>query len=138
MVECGKCKGVCRCPWLAEGQFPTRESCNLQCPEEAFLWMFVAIPGMRGAPVPFPLKYLRMLSRRIWNCGGRVVAEQTEFYHPPLSGDISPSFAAGRWKDKPAPPARNINIDDLSPADQREVARQVDAKRARGRKGKRK
>src|SRR5690606_9546717 len=109
------------------GELPTKENCDPNDPEEAFLWQLIAMPGMKGAPVPFPIEYLRQVSRRIWNCGSRPnVAEQKEWYHPPQAGDISPMFAAGEWK--PEPPAQerpDIDITKLSKVMQDEIRRQA-------------
>lgn len=108
------------------GELPTRDNCDLNDPEEAFLWMLVAMPGMKGAPIPFPMEYLRLVSKRIWNCGGRVVAEQSEWYHAPRAGDISPMFAAGEWKPEPPEQERpDIDITKLSKVMQDEIRRQA-------------
>ena len=108
------------------GELPTRDNCDLEDPEEAFLWILIAIPGMKGAPVPFPIEYLRELSKRLWECGARPTGEQTLWYHAPQAGDISPMFAAGEWK--PEPPAQerpDIDITKLSKVMQDEIRRQA-------------
>lgn len=109
------------------GELPTKENCDPNDPEEAFLWQLIAMPGMKGAPVPFPIEYLREVSKRMWNCGSRPnIAEQTEWYHPPRAGDISPMFAAGEWKDSPPEHERpDIDITKLSKVMQDEIRRQA-------------
>ncbi|MGX6508293.1 translation initiation factor IF-2 N-terminal domain-containing protein [Rhodococcus sp. SJ-2] len=109
------------------GELPTQENCDPNDPEEAFLWMLIAMPGMKGAPVPFPIEYLREVSKRIWNCGARPGIEpQAEWYHPPQSGDISPMFAAGEWKPEPPVHERpDIDITKLSKVMQDEIRRQA-------------
>ena len=107
------------------GELPTRDNCDLNDPEEAFLWMLIAIPGMKGAPVPFPIEYLRVLSKRLWDCGARPTGEQALWYHPPQAGDISPMMAAGEWKPEPPAAGPNIDITKLGKAIQDEVRRQA-------------
>lgn len=108
------------------GELPTQENCDPNDPEEAFLWMLIAIPGMKGAPVPFPIEYLRELSKRLWNCGARPTGEQTLWYHAPRAGDISPMFAAGEWKPEPPSNERpDIDITKLGKAMQDEIRRQA-------------
>ena len=108
------------------GELPTRDNCDLDDPEEMFLWMLVAIPGMKGAPFPFPIEYLREVSRRLYDCGARLTAEQTVWYHTPQAWDISPMFAAGEWKDTPPAHERpDIDITKLSKVMQDEIRRQA-------------
>ncbi len=109
------------------GEMPTRDNCDPNDPREAFLWMLIALPGMKGAPVPWPIEYFMEISERLWNCGARPgIGEQTIWYNPPQSGDISPMFAAGAWEDHP-PEVQDLGIDlkSLGMAVQREVRRQA-------------
>ena len=54
---------------------PTRENCDPNNPEEAFLWMFVGLPGVNGASMIMGPDYYRQVSRQIWELGGRPVEE---------------------------------------------------------------
>ena len=96
---------------IPDGELPTRDNCDLRDPEEAFLWMLVAQPGIQGAPLPYPIEYLRQVSKRLWDCGARPTNKQKLWYHPPRAGDISPMFAAGEWKDYPPDPDDVLNVD---------------------------
>ena len=109
------------------GEMPTRENCDPTNPREAFLWMLMALPGMKGAVVPWPIEYFMEISQRLWDCGARPdVGEQTVWYNPPRSGDISPMFAAGVWEDHPPEnPGPGIDIMSLSKVMQDEVRRQA-------------
>ena len=77
--------------------FPLRETCDPTNPEEAFLWMLVALPMQRGAPLIMPVEYLRQISRRLWDCGARPVAEPVIKYRKPMSGDPHWLTAPGQW-----------------------------------------
>lgn len=89
---------------MREGEFPSVANCDKDNPEEAFLPYLVGIPGMKGASLVFPVKYLRLLSKRLWDGGARLTEEPVIFYHPPALGDMNTLTAAGEWKDTPPPP----------------------------------
>lgn len=108
------------------GELPTRDNCDLDDPEEMFLWCLVAMPGMKGAPFPFPMEYLRLVSKRLYDCGARLTEDQTIWYHAPRTGDISPMFAAGEWQSEPSAQERpDIDITKLSKVMQDEIRRQA-------------
>ncbi|MFD7046047.1 translation initiation factor IF-2 N-terminal domain-containing protein [Rhodococcus jostii] len=111
---------------LREGELPTSDNCDPNNPEEAWLPALVAIPGIAGAPLPLPIEYLKILATRLWDYGGPPNPDaQSTWYHPPRSGDISPMFAAGQWKDHPPEDTPGIDLTSLSKALQDEVRRQA-------------
>lgn len=81
----------------AKGVFPTRENCDLQNPEEAFLWMFVGLPGVKGAPLLMPIEYYRKVSARLWDLGARPVEEPILEYVPPSGQEPNWLTSPGRW-----------------------------------------
>ncbi|WP_084510603.1 phage gene 29 protein family protein [Nocardia lijiangensis] len=83
----------------SDGQFPTRENCDPSDPEEAFLWMLVGLPGSKGAPLLLPIQHLRAVSRRLWDCGARPVADPVIKYRPPRAGDPHWLVSPGTWAD---------------------------------------
>ncbi|WP_037084585.1 DUF2744 domain-containing protein [Prescottella equi] len=54
---------------------PTRENCDPNNPEEAFLWMFVGLPGVNGASMIMGPDYYRQISKQLWELGARPSAE---------------------------------------------------------------
>lgn len=52
-------------------KLPVQANCDPDSPEEFALWAFTGMPGMKGAPLPFPVAYLKMVSRRLWDAGFR-------------------------------------------------------------------
>lgn len=78
-------------------QFPTRRNCDSANPEEAFLWMFAALPGVNGAPLIMPIEYYRLVSKRLWDLGCRPVEEPTLEWIPPSSCDANWMTSPGRW-----------------------------------------
>ncbi|UVT24982.1 DUF2744 domain-containing protein [Rhodococcus pyridinivorans] len=54
---------------------PTRENCDPNNPEEAFLWMFVGLPGVNGASMIMGPDYYRQVSKQLWELGARPVEE---------------------------------------------------------------
>ncbi|WP_157110613.1 phage gene 29 protein family protein [Nocardia anaemiae] len=91
----------------SDGQFPTRDNCDPTDPEEAFLWMLVGLPGLKGAPLLLPIQHLRQVSRRLWDCGARPVEDPVIKYRPPRAGDPHWLASPGTWAD----------IDDPDPED---------------------
>lgn len=76
---------------------PMRGNCSLQDPDEAFLWMWVALPGMRGAPMLLSEAQHRMDSRRLWDLGARPVEDPILEYVPPTMAQPDWATSAGRW-----------------------------------------
>lgn len=82
---------------VAKGEFPLRENCDPTDPEEAFLWMFAALPGVKGAPLIMPIDYYRLVSRRLWELGCRPVEEPTLEYVRPTGNEPNWMTSAGSW-----------------------------------------
>lgn len=83
---------------MNKGEFPTRENCDSTNPEEAFLWMLVALPGQNGAPVMFPtIDYMRLVSKRLWELGARPVEQPMWEYARPSAADPHWLTSPGRW-----------------------------------------
>lgn len=77
--------------------FPTRENCDLANPRQAFLWMLVALPGVRGAQMIMPIAYNELVSEHLWKCGARPSAEPVIKYQPPLANDPHWLTSPGKW-----------------------------------------
>ena len=124
--------GLDHSPWLTAGTLPTVDTCNPDCPEEAFLPFLIGLPGMRGASMAVPVAGLKSWSVRLWNGGARRVAEQREFYWPPKAGELNPLFASGEWKDTPPPADWQTQVDAQALADvmQAELNRQLEQRDA--------
>jgi hypothetical protein len=81
----------------AKGEFPTRENCNPNDPEEAFLWMFAGLPHVKGAPLIMPIEYYRAVSKRLWDLGARPSDEPTLEWVPPSATEPNWLTSPGRW-----------------------------------------
>ncbi|WP_280465234.1 phage gene 29 protein family protein [Nocardia brasiliensis] len=117
-------------PRLKPGDFPTKERCSPDCPEEAFLWMFGGLPGMKGAPLPFPVEYLKQVSRRLWDCGARplgskVPAEQKIKYQQPRNTDPHWLVSPGVWEDIDAPDRSKFDIKEFVQSLPQDAKRQL-------------
>lgn len=113
---------------LGSDDFPLQENCDPNDPEEAFLWQLVGPPGMKGAPLPFPVVYLRQVSKRLWDTGARPgVGEQLIEYHRPPTGDTNALFASGEWKKmgQKKAPVVDLDVREFSSDIRREMARQL-------------
>ena len=110
--------------------FPTKENCDPKNPYQAFLWMLVAMPYMKGAQLVLPVDYLQFVSKRLWDCGVRPVAEPTIKYQKPLTTDANWLTSPGDWVDVNAPdrdPVRPVEaaVDTLQSQQQAEVMREL-------------
>lgn len=105
-------------PRLKAGEFPEQHNTNPDNPEEAFLWMFGGLPGLNGAPLPFPVEYLKQVSRRLWDCGARpmgstVPPEQKIKYQKPRQTDPHWLTSPGVWVDIDAPDRSQFDIKEF-------------------------
>lgn len=89
-----------------KGDFPTRDNCDPNNPEEAFLWMFAALPHVRGAPLIMPIDYYRAISKRLWDLGARPAAEPTLEWVPPSATEPNWLTSPGRWVPAGTAPKR--------------------------------
>jgi len=78
----------------SRGEFPTRDNCDPGDPEEAFLWMFAALPHVKGAPLIMPIDYYRAVSQRLWDLGARPAEQPTLEW-------VAPSATAPHWLTSP-------------------------------------
>ena len=92
-------------PWKGRG-LPLRENCDLENPRQAFLWMFTAMPGLKGAPLPMPTEYFELLSYHQWVLGVRPQRPPGLKYRPPVNMVADRWTAQGEWVgvDEPDPP----------------------------------
>lgn len=110
--------------------FPTKENCDPNNPYEAFLWCLVAMPYMKGAQLAFPVDYLQFVSKRMWDCGARLVADPTIKYRKPSSADPNWISSPGTWvpvDDPDQDPARPVEIavDSLESVQKAELVREL-------------
>jgi hypothetical protein len=117
-------------PWLKDGEFPTKERCNPNCSSEAFVWQYVGLPGMKGAPLAFPTEYLKMVSQRQWDCGARpadsvIPPEVTIKYQRPRQTDPHWLTSPGVWVDKDEPDRDQFDIKEFVTGLPRDARRQL-------------
>ena len=110
--------------------FPTRENCDPNNPYQAFLWMLVAMPYMKGAQLVLPVDYLQFVSKRLWDCGVRQVENPTVKYQKPAATDANWMSSPGRWVPADAvdrEPGRPVEIavDSLQNQQQAELMREL-------------
>lgn len=106
--------------------FPTRENCDPDNPYQAFLWMLVALPYQNGGQLVMPVDYLQFVSKRLWDCGARPVADPVVKYRKPSGQEPNWMTHPGSWvdADAPDPPvARPVEqaVDGLAAQQQAEV-----------------
>jgi len=115
--------------------FPRRENCDLNNPRQAFLWMMVALPGVRGAQMVMPIAYNELVSEHLWKCGARPSADPVIKYQPPLANDPHWLTSPGRWVPVDSPeqgeanPARKA-LDKLTVQQRAELLRELLAEAA--------
>lgn len=110
--------------------FPTRENCDPNNPYQAFLWMLVAMPYMKGAQLVLPVDYLQFVSKRLWDCGVRPSADPTIKYQKPAANDANWLTSPGTWVPVDAPDRETarpveIAVDSLRNQQQAELVREL-------------
>ena len=110
--------------------FPTRDNCDPTNPYQAFLWMLVAMPYMKGAQLVLPVDYLQFVSKRLWDCGVRPVEEPVVKYQKPAATDPNWLTSPGSWVDADAPdrdPVRPVEaaVDSLVNQQQAELVKEL-------------
>jgi hypothetical protein len=110
--------------------FPTRDNCDPNNPYQAFLWMLVAMPYMKGAQLVLPVDYLQFVSKRLWDCGARPAADPTIKYRKPAATDANWLTSPGTWMDvnEPEPEAARpvkVAVDALQSQQQAEVMKEL-------------
>lgn len=88
------------------GEFPTRENCDPENPREAFLWMFAALPYVKGAPLIMPISYYEDVSQRLWDLGARPTEEPTLEWVAPTATEPNWATSPGRWVPAGTAPQR--------------------------------
>lgn len=117
-------------PWLKDGDFPTVKNCNPNCPEEAFLPTYAGLPGMNGAPLPFPVDYLKLVSRRQWDCGARpagsvIPSKVLIKYQRPRSTDPHWLTSPGVWVGIDEPDRDQFDIKEFVQSLPQDARRQL-------------
>lgn len=87
---------------------PLQQDCNMEDPEEHFLWMLVGLPGPdEQAPMMVPPAWLRRWSKRLYDAGARFhPEEQLVKYVPPADNPHWMNGGGGKWVpvDEDLPP----------------------------------
>lgn len=117
-------------PWLKPGEFPTLANTNPDCPEEAMLHTYAGLPGMKGAPLPFPIEYLREVSRRQWDAGVRPMDAKTPperkiKYQQPRNTDPHWLTSPGVWEPIDAPDRSKFDIKEFVESLPQDTRRQL-------------
>lgn len=111
----GKIEGKRFHDWPAwEGRgVPTRENCDLNNPRQKLLWMFTAMPGMKGAPLMFPPEFWELQSWRMCVLGAGITGEPMLEWRPPLHTTVDPHMASGDWVEPGTPQPERKTMADL-------------------------
>ncbi|WP_280333097.1 phage gene 29 protein family protein [Nocardia wallacei] len=113
--------------WEGQG-LPVRANCDPENPRQRFLWMFTAMPGVKGAPLMLPPEYWECQSWRMCVLGAGIVGEPGLKYQPPASF-ASPWTSAGQWVPLDTPDPEPLTVadvmDGLSTAEKGEVKNYV-------------
>ena len=92
---------------------PVRELCNLDDPEEMFLWALLGLDDVNGAQVMVSFQHLRTISARIEAIGAMLKCSHCGYekppqikYRPPMTAPMTPfDQDLGSWvpADEPDP-----------------------------------
>ncbi|OZF40743.1 hypothetical protein CH296_00355 [Rhodococcus sp. 14-2496-1d] len=108
---------------------PTIHNCDLGNPRQVFLWCFVGLPGVVGAPLVFPIEYWELVSFHMVELGLRLAADPIKKYRPTTESMLQKSTAAGTWVGMDEVDPEPTTLADVTraqvPADQRAELRGV-------------
>lgn len=100
-------------------RLPVRENCDLTDPQEMFLWMLVAPPGMNGGQQAMPSSYNMLVSQHLYECGAMLKCPECGYsklpdkvYVPPDAHDPHWMTSPGRWVDPDEAPEQDGNAID--------------------------
>lgn len=106
-----------RKPKITVPDFPTVDNCDPTSPDEFAVWALVGLPNQNGAPLPLPVKILRLVSRRLWDLGFRYHPElRTLKYRKPRSGQANWLSSPGTWVPIDDPDPEEPNAVDAAAA----------------------
>lgn len=121
---------------VQNNEIPTWDNCDPNDPEEKFLPLFVALPGMKGAPLLLPISYFRGVSRRLDDGGAMMRCESCGYEKPkkikwraPIEGRYGGYTAQGSWVDINEPDNTHTIVADavakMSPEARRRVQEEI-------------
>ena len=99
-------------PWKGRG-VPTRDTCDLKNPRQAFLWMFTASPGQKGAPLIMPDEFFEMQSYHMWVLGARPQSPAELKWLTPNNMVASRWGAQGEWVTLDTPEPRRTTMEEI-------------------------
>lgn len=111
---------------------PMQHTCNMNDPEEMFLWMLIGMPGMEEqSPMLMPPPILRKISKRLYDAGARWHPEgQAIKYVPPTGQGHWLAGSGGRWvsiDEELTPEETAPDISHLSLGEKRELVKKLQA-----------
>lgn len=95
---------------------PTRDNCDLENPRQTFLWQYVGLPGVVGAPLVFPIEYWELVSFHQVLAGARLAAVPQIKYRPSTDSMLNKTTAAGEWVDPSEPDPTPTTLADVTEA----------------------
>ncbi|QGJ92016.1 hypothetical protein SEA_KEELAN_52 [Gordonia phage Keelan] len=128
---------------LSSEDMPTVKNCDPTDPEEAFLPYYMGMPNQRGAGMPFPKSYLRLMSRQMWeagcrppgfpcpNCGGAIAEPTIKYLKPPMTGNAEHwATNPGQWVpiETPEPEVDSVDkiVDEMPPLVREAIDKSLD------------
>lgn len=117
-------------------QIPTRANCDLDDPEQRFLWLFVGMNHVVGAMLAFPLDWWRKVSEHLSKMGVFLTCPRCgyeapeEYVHRLEPGEEPMLGAAGRWvpvedADGGSDDRLQKTLDDMRTPVKREILRRL-------------
>lgn len=104
---------------VADNEIPTRNNCNIDDPEERFLWMLIDLPDQAGASLILPVPALRKISARLSDAGAQLACEacghekEPAVVWRPIPGHSPMLGSAGHWVDADTPDVGSDAVGDV-------------------------
>ncbi|MFD4294131.1 DUF2744 domain-containing protein [Rhodococcus sp. NPDC058532] len=105
---------------MRDNELPTIDKCDLSDPEEVFLWTYLGLPDVIGAPLVWPIPFWRKVSKHQIDCGLMLQCPSCGHREPPkikyridATEDLMMG-GGGRWVPADEPdPERDILAERL-------------------------
>jgi Protein of unknown function (DUF2744) len=90
---------------FTDNALPTIDNCDPDNPYQMFLWCFVALPMVSGAPLIMPIDYYQLVSKRLYDLGIMRKCRKCGFsihptlkYVPPQQTNPNMWYSPGSWE----------------------------------------
>ena len=116
---------------MRDKELPTIDKCDLSNPEEVFLWTYLGLPDVIGAPLVWPVPFWRKVSAHQIDCGLMLQCPNCGHREPPkkkyrIDATEDPMMGGGgRWVPADEPDPEQDVIDEALSKVRKDIRRKM-------------